>query len=368
MPGFKPVRARWGYRALVAALIVLFAGASVYLALVVVTHVQSLFFPGNAISLPVSTKVTRLLPGIDVSGASGPQHRINILVMGVDDNYAADPRGVNRPPNEQNPVTRSDTIEVVSIDPKTKSANILGVPRDLWVNIPGRNGGTYQDRVNTPIVMGDVKHYPEGGIGLEEEVIQNNLHIRIDHYVLINFSGFVKIIDALGGIDVNVPTEVSDPYYSETGLPGDYNPQHFYPGIQHMDGRTALAYSRIRYNSDDLDRIQRQQRVIFATIAKARSLHVLGNAMTIWQQYKSTVRTDISDFQIPGYALLAKQVEDHNQIAAVSLGPFTTPYTTSDGRDVLLGNWAAIRKLTSAMFSDQPTAATGTATPAPQAR
>ncbi len=365
MPKFvAPPAAQPGqHRKLIFALVLLCALAAAYLSLVVVTRVERLFFPGNPISVPGGSSISHVLPGIDVSGDTAAQPRINILVMGVDDDYRADPRGVNRPQDEQKPLTRTDTIEVVSVDPKTKSAAILGIPRDLWVRIPGRHGGTYQDRVNTPIVVGTVNQYPEGGIGLEKEVIENNLHIKINHYVLIDFAGFVRIIDALGGIDVDVPNEVYDPYYSETELPGDYDPQHFYPGVQHMDGRTALAYSRIRFSSDDLDRIERQQRVIFATIAKAESLNVLTHALSLWQQYKDTIQTDISDFQIPGYALLAKQLESH--IHALSLGPYTAPYTTPQGAEVLAGNWDAIQRLVNAVFIDRPSTHVASGTPAP---
>ena len=76
----------------------------------------------------------------------------------------------------------------------------------------------------------------------------------------------------MGGIDVDVPEALYDPTYSETELPGDYFPLDFSPGLQHMDGKTALGYARSRYNSSDLDRIQRQQRVIFAAMDKALSL------------------------------------------------------------------------------------------------
>lgn len=370
MPRFYRTRsASANHRTLVAAAIGIFALLSIYLALVIVSQVKGIFFQ-TGIPVPGASTVSKLLPGVDLASASS-QSRMTILVMGVDDNYTADPRGVNRP--SEGP-TRTDTIELVTIDPKTKSARILGVPRDLWVKIPNKSGsGTFSDRVNTPLVWAQVDNYPQGPVGLMKETLQNNLHITIDHYVLIDFAGFVKLIDALGGIDVNVPNEVYDPYYSETELPGDYNPQHFYPGKQHMDGRTALAYSRIRFNSDDLDRIQRQQRVIFATIAKAQSLDVLAHATGLWQQYKSTIQTDIADYQIPGLAVLAKQILDANNVQAVSLGPATAPYTTPDGRDVLIGDWPQIEKIVGALFTDAtpsadvaaPTAApTSTPTPA----
>jgi len=346
-----PARTTRGQRALVATAILIFAVASAYLALVIITHVDSIFFPGNEVSLPGGSVVQPFLPGVDTTGDSGPKNRINILMVGID----------KRPYEKE--WTRTDSIEIVSIDPKTKSASILGIPRDLWVTIPLKNGGTYQDRINTALVQAESQDYPQGPIGLMKEVIQQNLGVKIDRYVLVDFSGFKEIIDALGGIDVDVPEEVYDPYYSESEKPGDYDPQHFKPGMQHMDGSTALAYSRIRYSSDDLDRIQRQQRVIFATIEKANSIGVLSNAVELWNEYKDTIRTDIPDTLIPGYALLAKSVEQN--IHAVSLGPGTVPCTKPGGAEVLCWNADSIDPIVKAVFSDSTPTAGGTATETP---
>jgi LCP family protein required for cell wall assembly len=327
---------------LVLGLIILCALASTYLSLVIVTQVEHIFLPGNPLSVPGGARIAQVLPGINLSGDTSNEPRINILIVGID-----------RRPSDGSMLTRTDTIEIATIDPKTKSASIVGVPRDLWVDIPNKAGtSTFQDRVNTPLVYAETEHYSQGPIALEKTVIENNFHVTIDHYVVIDFTGFEKIIDALGGVDVNVPTEVADPTYSASELPGQYDPQHFYPGVQHMNGATALAYSRIRYNSDDFDRIQRQQRVIFAVISKAESLDALTNAPALWQQYKHAIDTDISDFQIPGYALLAKQVESN--IRALSLAAYTAPYTTPEGADVLIGNWPKIREVMNDVFTDRP--------------
>jgi LCP family protein required for cell wall assembly len=349
----SPVPSGKSHRGLVVAVILVLLAVSAYLALVIITHVDSVFFPGNQISVPGGSAIQKVVPGIDLTGDSGSQKRINILVVGID-----------RRPTDGSFLTRTDTMEVVSIDPKTKSATMLGIPRDLWVNIPRKSGGTYQDRINTTLVEAESQDYPEGPIGLLKETIRLNLNITIDHYVLVDFNGFRKIIDDLGGIDVDVPDEVYDPYYSETEKPGDYDPQHFYPGVQHMDGSTALAYSRIRYSSDDLDRIQRQQRVMFAVIDKVKSedaLFNIKNAGKLWNEYKSTIQTDISDAQIAGYALLASQVKD--SIRAVSLGPATTPCTYGQAQ-VLCTSQDALAPILQAVFSDKtPTGADGTATP-----
>jgi LCP family protein required for cell wall assembly len=320
----------------------------VYLALVIVTRVDSIFSPGKQVTLPGAFGK---VPGIDAKGDSGPKDRINILVMGLD-----------RRAREGDTPTRTDSLFIVTVDPKTKSTGILGIPRDYQIDIPGRNGGTYQDRINTVYVAGELGKYPGGGVGLMKEVLKTDLGIKIDKYILLDFKGFESIIDDLNGVDVEVPDEVYDPYYSETEAPGDYFPQHFYPGKQHMDGKVALAYSRIRFSSDDLDRIQRQQRVIFAAVAKANSINVLKRAESLWAKYKDAVHTDISDFQIPGYALLAADVKDN--IHAVSLGPAMYPYTTPQGAAVLLGNKDKVKQIVDSVFSDQA-AAQPTLTPEP---
>ncbi len=332
----------------------LFALISAYLGLVIITRVESVFLPGRQITLPGG--VGNVLPGVDSKGVSGGNDPINILVMGLD-----------RRPSEGVEPTRSDTLFVLRVDPKTDSAAILGIPRDLMVDIPLEGGGSYQDRVNTVYVQGELTGYPGGGIGLMKEVLQNEpFGISIDKYVIVDFEGFESLIDALGGVDVDVPDEVYDPYYSETELPGDYLPQHFLPGNQHMDGVTALAYSRIRFSSDDLDRIQRQQRVIFAAIDKAKSQSLLDakDAPKLWEKYQDTIQTDINDALILGYADLANQVKDN--LIAFSLGSVVAPYTTSAGAQVLVGDPESIATLVKAIFSDAPIAIDPGVQPTPQ--
>jgi polyisoprenyl-teichoic acid--peptidoglycan teichoic acid transferase len=315
------------------------AVASCYLALVVVTRVDSIFFPGQQLPVPGSSRIP--MPGIDTSGQSGSQERINILVLGLD-----------RRVSDGDIPTRTDSIFVVTVDPATKSAGILGIPRDLLVEIPHPAGYTYEERVNAVYVIGEQTDYPGGGIELMKEVLDSNFGIPVDKYVMVDFDGFERIVEALGGIEVDVPEYLYDPRYSHTELPGDYHPQEFFPGRQQMDGQTALAYARIRFTTDDLDRVQRQQRVIFAAIEKAKSGNFLGRAPQLWREYRNAIETDINDALIPGYALLADDVKDN--IMAVSLGPATTPHTTSSGAQVLLADTDRVRALVEAMFTDQP--------------
>ena len=320
---------------MLAFAVLLFAVGAAYGALILVTWVDELLFPGNGIHVN--------LPGADKgSGGSGVgKDRINILVMGLD-----------RRPREGQTLTRSDTMFVLTVDPQTKTAGILGIPRDLYVEIPNGDGGYFEDRINTALVFGEVNDYKGGGHQLAIDTVEHNLGVKIGHYVIIDFEGFKEVIDALGGIDVDVPTYVSDPTYSWTELPGDYDPQEFEPGLQHMDGETALAYARIRQNSDDLDRIQRQQRIIFAVMDKALSLNVLRNALELWNKYKDAIDTDINDIQLAGFAKLAADISPE-KISALSLGPATTPWMTPQGASVLLPSAEGIGRIVQALFSDQ---------------
>jgi LCP family protein required for cell wall assembly len=322
--------------------ILLFAAASAYLALVIITRVDSIFFPARQLTLSgVPVIGDAPLPGVDTEGESGNQERINILVLGLD-----------RRPGEGDIPSRTDTIFIVTIDPKTDSAGILGIPRDGLVSIPFRSGGTYDERINTVYVSGESGDYPGGGLGLLKDVIRNNFGIEVHKHVLVDFEGFEEIIDALGGIDVDVPDYVYDPYYSWTELPGDYDPQEFEPGRQHMDGRTALAYSRIRYSSDDFDRIQRQQRVIFAAIEKGKSLDVLSRAPDLWAKYNDAIETDINN--VVGYADAANEVKDN--ISAISLGDATVPFTGPRGEAWQIFDWDTVEKIVKALFEDRPDA------------
>jgi LCP family protein required for cell wall assembly len=316
--------------------------AAAYLALVIVTRIDELFFPGQGLSVGG----LGVLPGVSDDGGGG-KGRINILVMGLD-----------RRPSEGKAPTRTDTLFVLTIDRETKSAGILGIPRDLWVDIPARQGsGVFQDRVNTAYVYGETQRYPGGGPALIEKVIERNLGIPIDHYLIIDFEGFIKVIDDLGGVDVYVEQPVDDPYYSRTELPGDYYPLHFAVGMQHMDGQTALDYSRTRFDSSDLDRIHRQQQVIFAAIDKALQQNLVSptKLVDLWGKYKDAIATDINDLQAPGFAALAAQI-DPDQIVQVSLGPATYGWTAPSGADVLLADKVLVQQIVDSIFSKEEVA------------
>jgi LCP family protein required for cell wall assembly len=324
-------------RLIIAALGVGILAGCVWLTLVIVSRIDELFLPGQGLDVGV----VGVLPGVD--DQAGDQEPFNVLVLGLD-----------RRPSEGDLPTRTDTLFVVRVDPLTKTASMLGVPRDLWVDIPyADESGYFQDRINTVYVTGESQGYDGGGVGLVTDVVEENFDIEIDHHVIIDFEGFKQLIDELGGIDVYVAEPVYDPYYSDTELLGDYYPIDLDVGVHHMDGKLALAYARTRFDASDLDRIQRQQRVIFAALDKATEQNYLrvDKLTSLWDDYKDTIDTDISDFQAPGFASLASQI-DQDKIVALSIGHATFPFTGPQGQAALEWDRDLVAQVVSAFSSD----------------
>ncbi len=320
--------------------IALFAAATFYLALIAATQADKFLLPGNEIKLPVLSS----LPGVDngQGEAATIEDRMNFLVMGLD-------RRVDEPKDTP---SRTDTMFVVTVDPNSKTAGVFSIPRDLLVEIPDGQGGYFKDRINVAYEYGPLKNYPGGGPGLAEATIDHNFGIKIDHYVVLDFAGFMKLVDAVGGIDVDVKEEVWDPSYCNTTDCSDFEAVYFEPGPQHMDGARALQYVRIRHGSDDLQRIQRQQDVIRATVDAAlnASLLIPNRAVSIYNKFRDAVDTDVSAFKVPGLALLAQEIPQES-ITTISLAPAVEEGYYGDAA-VLFPLWDRIEALKAQLFFD----------------
>ena len=337
----RPSRPKLRNQALFIVAILALAGGAFYTALVVATQIDQIFFPDSTLG----ARLPKGLPGIDrgTGDSSLTGGRINVLVMGLD-----------RRSYEGDAPARTDTMFVMTIDPSTHSARGLAMPRDLFVEIPTPTGSFIQERINAAYVIGATRNYPGGGPETAKKTVERLLNIKLNYYLVIDFAGFKQVIDLLGGIDVDVPTAVNDPYYSETERLGDFYPCVFQPGLHHMNGSDALCYARVRRNSSDLDRILRQQRIILAVMDKATQLNVLAdisNVTNLWKRYKDAVSTDINDLQIPGFAKLAASI-DPNQLAFLSIGPATTPWETPQGAAVLLPSKEGIQQIVDAFMAD----------------
>ena len=187
-------------------------------------------------------------PEQELPNIESRKERVNILLLGIDqrDNK------VDKGP------WRTDTMILVSIDPATRSASMLSIPRDLWVTIPGYG----ENRINTAHATGDIRKYPGGGVALAKKTVWYTFGVPVHYYVRINFVGFEKMIDAIGGITIDVESAIHDDSYPDQ----NYGTMvvDIPAGVQHMDGKTALQYARVRHGRNDFDRMKRQQQVILA--------------------------------------------------------------------------------------------------------
>ena len=186
----------------------------------------------------------------------------NIVVMGCD--IRKDDAG------------RSDTLFVVMLDKSKKNAALLSVPRDTRVKIKGHGW----DKINAAFAYGGQK--------LTRETVQDFLGIKLNNYVVVDFQGFKGLVDAVGGVDINVEKRM---YYYD---PYDGFEIDLRPGMQHMDGKTAMQYVRYRDEEGDIGRIHRQQKFLMALYKHIASKNIIAKIPGISKQIMSMVKTDLS--------------------------------------------------------------------------
>lgn len=246
--------------------------------------------------------------------------RITVLVMGTD----------YRDWLEQKSYPRSDTMMLVTLDPLTMQAGMLSIPRDLWVEIPGFGF----NRINTAYMFGESSNVPGGGPGLAIQTVEDLIGVPIQYYAVVDFSTFERLIDEIGGIDVQVEQRIR---LSPIGGEGFW----LEPGLQHLDGASALSYARVRKGAgDDFGRAARQQQVIMAIMDRVISLDLLpslvAGAPRLYQEIASGLRTNLSLEQMVSLAWLAIQVPQENIRRGVIAPPnMVRFYTRPDGAQVL---------------------------------
>ena len=219
------------------------------------------FQPGDTIWNPQGTAIATvpvdITPVVQAPEAQTPTwdggSRVNVLFIGVD--YRDWEAGTGAP--------RSDTMILFTLDPVTKTAGMLSIPRDMWVNIPGSGYG----RINTAYSIGEGSKLPGGGPGLAMKTVEQFLGVPVNYYAQVEFNTFIEMIDTIGGIDVLVTERLRlDPVGSGK------DKIVLTPGLRHLNGEKALAYARTRKTEGgDVDRAGRQQDVIFAIMEKVFS-------------------------------------------------------------------------------------------------
>jgi polyisoprenyl-teichoic acid--peptidoglycan teichoic acid transferase len=262
-----------------------------------------------------------------LNGACGGPQQMTIALLGMDT------RG-----DQSSFRARTDAITLLNVNFASQSAAMLSVPRDLFVPLPNLGAvGIDQDRINTAFLFGDIYGVPGGGPAEFKQTVELNLGIRVDRYVLINFGALQATVDALGGIDINVPTAIYDPDFPADQ--GDGTLVLDIPaGPQHMDGAMALRYARTRHQDDDYHRVKRQQAVLLAMRDKLVNPQAIAQIPALLAALQKLGRTDLSPSEIAALACVGPRI-DRSAIQALSIdGSMIMPWTTPGGASVSIPN------------------------------
>ncbi|HDR4566988.1 LytR family transcriptional regulator [Bacillus paranthracis] len=191
------------------------------------------------------------------------QKPISILLMGTD--------------QRESETSRSDSLMLFTLNPQKKSMKITSIPRDTYTEIIGKGK---KDKINHA--------YAFGGIDMSVKTVENFLNVPVDHYIEVNMAGFKDIVDAVGGVDVN-----NDLEFTSRG-------SHFAKGNIHLNGETALKYTRMRYEDPrgDFGRQMRQRQVIQAVIKKGASVSSLASYGDVLKAIEKNVKTSLTQDQM----------------------------------------------------------------------
>lgn len=216
---------------------------------------------------------------------------VHVMILGVD--------------SRKDDVGRSDTMMVAALDTDKGKAALLSVPRDTRVAIEGHG----YEKINHA--------YAYGGHDMSQKAVESLLGVNMDHYIIINTTAFERIIDAMGGVDINVEKRMyyEDPWDDNGGLVID-----LYPGEQHMDGKKAIQYVRYRDGEGDIGRIGRQQKFVKACLSKLISTDMLPRLPKFIDEVSSAIKTDMSVPELLRFAKQMKEVHDNGLTAQMVPG------------------------------------------------
>jgi LCP family protein required for cell wall assembly len=302
----------------------------------------------------VETRLSTPPPGATAAPA-GPslppwdgKERLNVLLIGSD-----------RRPNEG--AYNTDTLIVASVDPASGQIAMFSLPRDatgIPLVGPARSffGTTWNRKINA--LFGQARARPDifpgdrlSGYQALKDTLGGLYGLPIQYFVEVDFGGFTQVVDALGGVTINVQLPVVDDYY-----PGDEGALRVYipTGVQHMTGAEALVYARSRHGSSDFDRAARQQRVLLSLRQQADFATLLQRLPELVRSTKKAVKTDFPVAKLPELIELARRIDAGNIRSYV----FTPPrYGTEgyvNGSYVLQANVTAIREAAANAFLFDP--------------
>ena len=325
-------------------------------------------FAGLAVSLVAALSIhlilggyvataSELVGGIFSSGTETPgatpaprwdgKERLNVLLVGIDQ------RGSSTSFN-------TDTLIVASVDPVNGTVTMFSIPRDT-VDFPvpasaqRLYGTTYGNKINSYYASAS-RHpdvFPDGPMPALREMLGNFYGMTIDYSLMVNFTGFQEIVDALDGVRVTARNPVTDDSYPIGG--GKYARIHVLAGVHAMDGAEALIFARSRHGSSDFDRAARQQQVISAIRAQSDMAAITRNLPSLAAALKDSLKSDFPQQDLPLLLDLIAQI-DAGSIRSIVFTPPTYQTVGSDSRGyIITPDVAKIRAAVLQAFTAQPT-------------
>ena len=325
--------------------------------------IDQIFVPPAAVVIPDGTPapdpsfLAPAPPGLPSPAPSADplSQRITALVLGVDS-------GIGRN------TYLTDTMIVVSLDRVTRTVSMVSIPRDM-VDVPMADGRQYRDKINSLVAY--ARHHPQqfpGSDGNGFDVLMGALStligVPIDYYAKVDLGGFVRVVDVLGGVDVNVSHGFCDPGYDEYGFSNGFS---ISAGRHHLNGQQALAYARVRHPSGESDftRAARQQEVISGIRDSIVRGAFLNDPVGLLQAVGKTVETNVPRDLLPDLADLASQVGREQTYRAVVAHPLVSSGFDVRG-SIQIPDVAGIRALAAELFPSDgslPSADYGLSTP-----
>jgi LCP family protein required for cell wall assembly len=267
----------------------------------------------------------------NLNPVSAPTDPFTVLLLGSDDDAKFPPDRLN-----------TQSMILLRVDPATKQATMLSIPRDLWVPIPNQGWG----KISTA--------YQLGGAQSAVAAVESNFKVHVDDYVWIGLNGLVHLIDRLGGVNLQVTNPVMDDFYpsdlNTNEYPYDYYRVAVLPGAVHMDGVHALQYVRSRHGDvrGDFARSERQQQLLLAIKAQGSHLNV-ADLPSMASAFSGEVKTSIGVDRLRALVSIARDFNG-TSIQRVMLVP---PYTSEGwaaGQSVVFPDWNQILPLVHKTF------------------
>ncbi len=274
-----------------------------------------------------SATTTAAIPILDPKpGSTAP---FTVLLLGSDDDSKFAPDRLN-----------TQSMILVRVDPGTRQATMLSIPRDLWVQIPGQGSGKISWA------------YQLGGAPAAIAAVESNFQVHIDDYAWIGLNGLVKVIDQLGGVDVVITNPVMDDFYPSdlSGDPYGYQRVAVLPGAVHLDGVHALQYVRSRHGDlrGDFARSERQQQVLLAIKAQASHLNV-ADLPALAAAFNGEIKTSMGLGRIRQLMSMAGDFDGSGVHRVVLVPPYTSEGFTA-GQSVVIPDWSSILPLVHQSF------------------